>query len=411
MILDRCPRCVQAFFAPFQRRLRRPRFRHLWAALLAWVLAQSPAKLLHRASATGGRHRTSLGRFLGRCDWPAEDLLQLQALHLLRGLKPQPGETLCLRIDDTRLAKRGKKMAHLSKLWDHKQQRFVRGHLVVCAAWLLRGGVIPWRFVRWRPEKTAGTGYLKTTAIAARLIRDLPAFGGLRVRVLFDAFYLCPAVTQACQARGFTWFSVAASHRSFRTPAGRKAKLRSLGPGRLRHEGRRVRRRRHRGWAWMRVTSVTGHLSRIGPVRLVFAKRPKDPWKNTLCGATDEAGLEARAVLAAYEERWWIEVLFKDLKGSLGLGGYQVLSERGIVNHLHRSGLAHQLLTHHGLKAGGAQAGADGKTRARPPLDRRLEGLGAALRRERIDTVVKRTRHVHVRQKLLKLLSMLVTAA
>jgi SRSO17 transposase len=392
-----------------RRRLSRPRFRHLWLTLLAWLLAPSPAKLLHRAR-TGGRHRTSLGRFLG-CDWPAQDLLQRQAQRLLRALRPRPGETLSLLIDDTRIAKRGRKMAHLSKIWDHKQQRFVRGHLVVCAAWLFRGVVLPWRFVLWRPRKTAGAGYLKTTEIAAQMVRELPDLGGLRVRVLFDAFYLCPTLTGACQQRGFNWFSVAAGNRSFRTLAGRKAKLRSLGPGLVRHEGRRVRLRRHRGWAWMRLASVTGQLSRIGPVRLVFSKRPQDPWKKTLCVATNETALGARAVLAAYEERWWIEVLIKDLKGPLGLGGYQVLSERGIVNHLHLSGLAHQLLTHHGLRAEGVQARVKGKTRALPSLLSRLEDLRAAFRQERIDTVVKRTRHVKVRLKLLKLLALLGNAA
>src|SRR5262245_66233517 len=108
---------------------------------------------------------------------------------------------------------------------------------------------------------------------------------------------------------------------------------------------------------------------------------------------------------------WQIEVLFKDLKGPLGLGGYQVLSERGIVTHLHLSGLAHQLLTHHSLEAGGEQADAQKGRRALPTLNSRLESLRAALRQERIDTVVKRLRHARVRQKLRKLLSMLEPAA
>ena len=36
------------------------------------------------------------------------------------------------------------------------------------------------------------------------------------VRVLFDAFYLCPQVTRACESRGYSYFSVAAKGRNFR---------------------------------------------------------------------------------------------------------------------------------------------------------------------------------------------------
>jgi hypothetical protein len=53
------------------------------------------------------------------------------------------------------------------------------------------------------------------TEIAAQIVRDFPEFPGLRPRVLFDAFYLSPVVTKACQARGFDWVSVASRNRNF----------------------------------------------------------------------------------------------------------------------------------------------------------------------------------------------------
>jgi hypothetical protein len=46
------------------------------------------------------------------------------------------------------------------------------------------------------------------------MIRSFDPPRGLKVRVLFDAFYLSPTVTKACQARGFTWFSVASRNRT-----------------------------------------------------------------------------------------------------------------------------------------------------------------------------------------------------
>src|SRR5262249_52389681 len=89
--------------------------------------------------------------------------------------------------------------------------------------------------------------------------------------------------------------------------------------------------------------------------------------------------------LVEYEKRWAIEVLFKELRGSLGLGDYQVLPERGIRNHLHLCGLAHLLLTHHSLSAVGAQAKKEPKEVPLPPLSQRREALRDAVRREQIE--------------------------
>jgi hypothetical protein len=144
LILPPAPARLQAFFRPLRRRLGRPgRFRLLVALLLAWLLCPKGPRLLHLAAHGGQRHRTVLGLFRGRADLAAADWMEVQALHLLGRLRPRRGEVLYLLIDDTRIAKRGKKMAHLSKIRDPKQQRFVRGHLVVCAAWRLRGVPIP----------------------------------------------------------------------------------------------------------------------------------------------------------------------------------------------------------------------------------------------------------------------------
>lgn len=47
------------------------------------------------------------------------------------------------------------------------------------------------------------------------MIRAFDPPEGLKVRALFDAFYLSPLVTKARKTRGFTWLSVAVnSHRT-----------------------------------------------------------------------------------------------------------------------------------------------------------------------------------------------------
>jgi SRSO17 transposase len=412
MIIDRLPQYLQPFFQPLRQLLSKPQFGNLWALVTAWTLNLRKAKLIHLAARLTGRHRTARGDFLSHSDWDAADLLDRQAWALLlRQLRPRPGDTIELLIDDVRIAKRGRKMAGLSKIWDHKEQRFVRGHLVVTGAIRYRGLVLPWRFEVWQPKALAGGRYRKTTEIAAALIREFQAPQGLKVRVLFDAFYLSPVVVQACEAQGYTWFSVAARNRAVTPQGGKRWKLADLAPGWLRYHGRNVRLRRARGWRWLRIAAVDGHLSKIGRVRLVISKRPQEPWKKLVVFATNETKLDARAVVAAYEKRWAIEVLFKELRGSLGLGDYQVLHERGIRNHLHLCGLAHLLLTHHSLGAVGAQAKKETKDVPLPPLSQRLEALRDEVRREQIERVVRRTRHASSRRRLKKLLEEFAQAA
>jgi WD40 repeat protein len=71
-------------------------------------------------------------------------------------------------IGDTRIAKRGRKMAGLSKIWDHAEQRFVRGHIVITAALRFRGLIWPWQIELWLSLRHTGKkAYRKMTDIAA----------------------------------------------------------------------------------------------------------------------------------------------------------------------------------------------------------------------------------------------------
>lgn len=411
MIIDRCPKSLQAFVSPLTKRLSKPQRGRLWMILVAWVLTGRLGKVWHWALVSASGHRTSFAAFLTRSDWDAAHILRTAVERELCRQRPRRGEWLEWLIDDTRIAKRGRKMAALSKMWDHCEQRFVRGHVVITVALRFRGVVWPWRFDLWLPVDYAGKKrYRKMTDMVAQMIQELPIFAGLRVRVLFDAYYLCPQVVQACVARGWSWFSVAARNRTF-TPNGRqRRKLADWVPGFLRHNAQRVRMRRSRGWTWLNIASATGHLSRIGEVRLVVSKRPKDSWKNVVVFATNATELQARDIVASYEHRWDIETLFKELKGTLGLGAYQVLNEQGICHHLHLCGLTHVWLTRQSLDALDAKA-RKAKELSLPPLSQRLESLRAQLRHERLRRLLARTRKPSWRRKLQHCLVQLMPAS
>src|SRR5688500_3093272 len=222
-IIERLPSFLQGFFRPLKVALSKPQFRHLWSLVLALAVDPRAAKLVHlSAAAPGHGHRTGKGAFLSRSDWDAPALVERTAMGLLARMEPQRGEVAYLILDDNRMAKRGKKMAYVSKIYDHKGHRFTHGHIALTGAVCFRGVVIPWRVELYKPKGHTGPRYRKLTDMAAAMVRDFAPPEGVKVRVLFDAFYLCPQMARTCEAKGFTFFSVAARNRNFTTGEGRR---------------------------------------------------------------------------------------------------------------------------------------------------------------------------------------------
>jgi len=238
------------------------------------------------------------------------------------------------------------------------------------------------------------------TAVAAAMVVSFTPPKGVKVRVLFDALYLCKAMTAACDSRGFSWCSVASRNRILARDGRPERRLGDLGVGTLRHHGRRVHMRRARGRRRLDIAAVDGRLKKIGAVRVVFSRRPRDRWKNMVAIVTNETKLPARDIVATYERRWAIEVLFKELKGTLGLGEYQVQTRQGIERHLHVCGLAHLALTHHSLRAVGAQAKQTNKDVPLPRFQERLEALRHDVRKDNVERLVRRIRHAKTRRRV-----------
>jgi hypothetical protein len=302
-------------------------------------------------------------------------------------------------------------MDAVSKIYDHKTRRFIHGHMVVTAALMFRGVVLPWRIELWLPKDFAGAAYRKLTQIAADIIRRLQPPEGLKTRVLFDAFYLAPNVIRACEERGFKWFSVASKNRKLHRAHCQTRAIRDFAPGLLRHQARWVRLRRVRSWRWLRIASADGALNRIGRVRLVLSKRPGDPWKKTLAVVTNEHRLDARTIMVVFEKRWNIEVLFKELRNSLGLGDYQVLRRNAIERHLHLCCLAHLMLTHYSLEAAGEKAKHKDAEVSLPPMNQRLEMLRASIHRDQTKSLLRQIKNRRIRETVRNFLNEFQTAA
>jgi len=388
--IGRFPAFGKRFFRRARKLIGSCHFGHFWRAVLTLAAMHGRRSMRKIEAACRNHHsRQSIGFFLSKAHWDAPPLLAETALDTLRGLGWKPGEGLHVVLDDTQKKKRGKLMDALSKIFLHAEKVYAQGHTILACAIVYRHVVIPYAVRLWASEafcqQTHETSYdgevvefRKLTELAAEVIAGLPFAAAT---VLFDAYYLCPHVTRACEAQKYRYVGVAKKNRNF-FPDGRsrdKRKLSAYAGGVLKRVGRWVT---HNGKKY-RLAERVGRLSKLGRVKLVFSRRSRE--KNWICLATNETRWGALRVLSHYLNRWPIEVLFKESKQYLGLGDYQLLRYRGIGRYLHLVLIAHLLLTHLGATAQGAQAEPE-KTK---PLDFKSVPQLQVLLREKIwdDTI------------------------
>lgn len=344
------------FFRRFQRTMEPAHFAHCWRTVLLVAVLHGRRSLSGFTAATEQRRtRQAISHFLDEDLWDSTSLLRQKALDTLRKLGWRAGDTVYVALDDTQQRKRGKKMDAVKKLFLHAEKVYAPAHIFVTCVLIYRGVVLPYAVRLWLPKEFSrgeGVPFQKLTEMAAEMLSQLALPGKGKVIALFDSYYLCPAVVQMCEARGWAYISVAKKNRNF-FPQGRdrdKRKLSRYGRNVLRRNGRvvNVGGKRHR------VADRVGRLSKAGQVKLVFSRRLGD--RAWVVLVTNRRKWSAKTVLSHYQQRWGIEVLFKMSKQHLGLGDYQFLRYRAIENYLRLVLLAYLLLTHQALRASDVQA-------------------------------------------------------
>jgi SRSO17 transposase len=400
-------------FPPFGKRFfRRARklvgschFAHFWRAVVS-LAAMQGRRSMRKLEASCRNHATrqSIGFFLSKAHWDAPELLAQTAIDTLQGLGWQSGDALHVVLDDTQKQKRGKLMEAVSKIFLHAEKVYAQGHTILGCAIVYRGVVIPYALRLWATrafcaqtqQRTYGGDrieFRKLTELAGDILASMSL---PNVTVLFDSYYLCPNVTRACEAQGYRWIGVAKKNRSF-FPDGRdrdKRRLSSYGACALKRLGKWVS---HDGKKYQLAERI-GRLSKLGRVKLVFSRRAKE--KSWIAMATNETRWGALRVLRHYLDRWPIEVLFKESKQYLGLGDYQMLRYRGVVNYLHLVLIAHLLLTHLGGVAQGAQAAEKDKPLDLPSVPQLQLLLREKLWDDTIDSMEQGIRYRRIGKKL-----------
>ena len=339
--IGRIPDKSKAFFRGLPRHFAARAWGHFWGLVLAMTIGHAStierlAKLLR-----GSTHRTNHGEFLWRSRWSESGVLQEIALDTLRRLRRKDGGPCYFIVDETQTLKRAKKMAGVRKLYHHATGKYGTGHTMVKACLWYRGVTIPWgTWLCLRPQdaRKEDEVFLKQTTLAAYAIHtaDLPK--DLEVTVLFDAYYLCDVVADACAARGWHYIGVGKGNRNF-TVDGQKKKLDSYGRNVLRRHGqwRRVEGLRKSGQYLL--ASRIGVMKKLGLVKVVFSRRRNE--RRIVALVTDDLGASMISIVADYLKRWAIELLIKDEKQQLGLGDYRVLRYRAVVRHLHLVDIAY----------------------------------------------------------------------
>jgi SRSO17 transposase len=359
--IGRFPSFGKRFFRRARKLIGSCHFAHFWRAVVSLAAMQGRRSMKKLEASCRNHHsRQSIGFFLSKAHWNAPQLLAETAIDTLKGLGWRSGDALHVVFDDTQKRKRGKLMEAVSKIFLHAEKVYAQGHTILGSAIVYRDVVIPYAVRLWATstfcDETQQPSYQgnplkfrKLTELAADVIDGMPL---RNVTVLFDSYYLCPNVTQACAAKQYRWVGVAKKNRNF-FPDGRdrdKRRLASYGPNVLNRLGQWVTHKSKK----YRLAERVGRLSKLGRVKLVFSRRAKE--KSWIAMATNETRWGALRVLRHYLNRWPIEVLFKESKQYLGLGDYQMLRYRGVERYLHLVLIAHLLLTHLGGVAQGAQA-------------------------------------------------------
>jgi len=400
------PQKTKGFFKGLAGHFSHRAFGHFWGLVLAMTIAHGAtierlAKLLR-----GSTHRTNHGEFLWRSDWSESAVLQQIALETLRRLYRRDAGACYLIIDETQTLKRAKKMSGVRKLYHHASGKYGNGHTMVKACLYYRGVTIPWSTALCLSKQDADKEdriFLTQTALAAYVIHtaDLPE--NLKVTVLFDSYYLCEVVADACAARGWHYIGVGKANRNI-TVDGQKRKLEKYGRNVLARNGqwRSIQGLRKNGKYCL--ASRTGIMKKLGMVKVVFSRRRDE--RKIVSLVTDDLGASMTSIVADYLKRWAIELLIKDEKQQLGLGDYRVLRYRAVVRHLHLVDIAYACLTRLAIDGRDEQGQRkNDKVLCLPPISQLKTRMRQAVWQEALDDVVRHSHEKPVLRRLERLLA------
>jgi hypothetical protein len=161
--------------------------------------------------------------------------------------------------------------------------------------------------------------------------------------VVFDGWYLSPALVQAAQRLGKDWISLLKKNRNLETNS---FVLKDADGKRIPLEGphitveklvplipaaayREVQVKDKSYWTFTRTVRIPG----LGQVRLVISFETADLTGTYIVLVSNRADWTAQRMIATYLQRWPIETFYQDGKEHLGLDEYRMRSAEAIGKH------------------------------------------------------------------------------
>lgn len=352
-------------------------------------------------------HRTNHGEFMSRCNFDETKIVPSLALNTLKKLYKKGVKDCLLIIDDTQTIKRAKKMDAVGKIHHHASGKYCYGHTILKACIFYRGVTIPLAsslYVKKEHTAQLDIPFKKLTALAAELIdkADIPA--KFDVTVLFDAFYLCSEVANACKRRKWRYIGVSKSNRWLKVNS-RRHKIGKYGKNVLRRQHRWYNIKGLKKTCGYKLAGRVGTMNKLGKVKVVFSKRRND--SSIFALVTNDTNMSMKKVVSHYLKRWAIEVMIKEQKQHMGLGDYRLLRYKAIVRHLCLVDSAYACLTHIGIKDQSAQG--DKKDTKDMLTVAPISSLKARMRKiiwhQEVENVIKISHDKKVVRRLEKLLA------
>jgi len=404
--IGKIPRKLQGFFKPLRDHFTRRAWQHFWALVMATTISHGTTIDRLTKALRDSTHRTNHGEFLWRSVWDNSIVMQQIAVDMLLSLFTKKDHHLFFIIDDTQTLKRAKKMDGVGKLRHHATGKYGTGHTIIKICLYYRGVTIPWGswlYVKKEHAASLEIPFCKLTELAAEAIRNAWLPAKFSVTVLFDTFYLCPIVVDACKEQRWHYIGVGKANRWF-TSGSVKRKLGKYGRNVLRNNGKWYNITGLRETKAYRLAERIGQLNKLGTVKVVFSRRRAESKHIAL--VTDELRASMRTVVAYYLKRWSIEMLIKDEKQHLGLGDYRVLRYQAVVRHLHLVDCAYACLTHMGIKTQCAKGQYKSKKVLRlEPISKLKDRMRRIVWHENVQDVIKYSHEKPVIRRLEKLLA------
>ena len=404
--IGKMPRKLYPFFKPLKHHFAQKPWKHFWALVMAITISHGATIDRLTKALRGTTHRTNHGEFLWRAAWDESLVMQQIALDMLGSLRTKKDRRVFFLIDETQARKKAKVMDAVGTIHLHSSGTYAQGHMILKVCLYYRGVTIPWGSWLYVKKEHAAPLHLPfrtLTELAAQAIATAAIPDSFHVTVLFDSFYLCPTVVNACKQRHWPYIGVAKANRNF-TIGGVSRRLGNYGRNVLRNSGRWQSIKGLRTARLYRIAMRKGVMKHLGEVQVVFARCQGQRDYRAL--VTDNLKWSATSVIGGYLKRWAIEMLIRDQKQHLGLGDYRVLRYRAVVRHLHLVDAAYACLTHLGLKTHGAQGHCTtNKVLSLEPMSKLKQRMRRVLWQENVKDVIKHSHEKPVIRRLEKLLA------